>query len=83
LYLAADGQTGSGKTYTMSAVYSAAAAALLEGAGALQLDVAIAFFEIYGGRCFDLLADRQQIKTLEDKHGEVQVSQRTHAHMPL
>eukprot|EP00976_Prorocentrum_cordatum_P037873 769329-Prorocentrum_minimum.AAC.1 len=40
----------------LSSVYSAAAKALLEGAGRRGRGATIAFFEIYGGRCFDLLA---------------------------
>ena len=36
-----------------------------------HLNVRISLFEIYGGKLFDLLNDRQQIKCLEDRKGKV------------
>ena len=36
-----------------------------------HLNVHVSLFEIYGGKLFDLLSDRKQIKCLEDSKGKV------------
>lgn len=36
--------------------------------------VSISFFEIYGGRPYDLLNNRSRLETLEDARGEVQIA---------
>ena len=70
------GQTGSGKTHTMVGIQSLLVDDLFqlleEGDGSLQ--VFISFFEIYGGRCQDLLNNRNRLNVREDGGGEVVVS---------
>jgi len=65
------GQTGSGKTYTISSFYVQAAEDVLALAERNGLKVSVRFFEIYGGRCFDLLSNRKQVQPLEDAKGQV------------
>jgi kinesin family protein 2/24 len=81
------GQTGSGKTYTMSGVQVMVAEdifmLLAENAQQKQGNlpttdntiVTVSFFELYGGRCQDLLNDRHRLKILEDGKGEVVVTE--------
>lgn len=33
----------------------------------------ISFFELYGGRCLDLLNGKKQLRILEDAHNKIQV----------
>ncbi|GMI34552.1 hypothetical protein TeGR_g6675 [Tetraparma gracilis] len=80
------GQTGSGKTHTMTGIQAMVAAdifALLRenaegGAEGLPTPastiVTVSFFELYGGRCQDLLNERHRLKILEDGKGEVVVT---------
>lgn len=65
------GQTGSGKTYTISSFYVQAAEDVLALAERKGLKVSVRFFEIYGGKCFDLLSGRKQVQPLEDAKGQV------------
>ncbi|CEG42895.1 kinesin-like protein [Plasmopara halstedii] len=71
------GQTGSGKTHTMQGIQSQIAADVFAQADEFvrrgyPLDICVSFFEIYGGRCQDLL--HQQVLTIrEDGAGEVQI----------
>ena len=44
------------------------------GCNAEETQVAVAFFELYGGRIQDLLNDRQRLRILEDGRGEVVVN---------
>lgn len=72
------GQTGSGKTYTMSGVQSLAARDIFKLVNSPEhkdkgLEVHCAFFELYGGRCMDLLHDRRVCSIREDGKGRVQV----------
>lgn len=71
------GQTGSGKTHTMTGLQRQLADQIFEQlrrkAGE-QLEVSISFFEIYGGRPYDLLNNRQRLETLEDARNEVQIA---------
>lgn len=72
------GQTGSGKTYTMQPLPSRTArdilARLAAGAGEGQgLSLWVAYFEIYGGKVFDLLNGRQRIVIREDSRKKVNV----------
>eukprot|EP01038_Epipyxis_sp_PR26KG_P014246 gene14246-19118_t len=74
------GQTGSGKTFTMQGIQTFVAEDLFEcleryeeESGA-NLQVFISYFEIYGGRCQDLLNSRQRLNVREDGGGEVVVS---------
>ena len=72
------GQTGSGKTYTMAGVQSIAAKdifSLLNSRqhGSKNLAVYVAFFELYGGRCIDLLHGKNICMVREDGKGRVQI----------
>ncbi|ORX90795.1 kinesin-domain-containing protein, partial [Basidiobolus meristosporus CBS 931.73] len=84
--LFAYGQTGSGKTHTIFGspggqhstlgVYEYVCKDLFlmkEGYGAGELTVSMCFFEIYGGKVFDLFGDRASVNILEDGSGNVQV----------
>ncbi|KAK1947918.1 Diatom spindle kinesin-1 [Phytophthora citrophthora] len=71
------GQTGSGKTHTMQGIQSQIAADVFAQADEFDrrgypLDICVSFFEIYGGRCQDLL-HRQVLTIREDGAGEVQI----------
>ncbi|CAE7220231.1 KIF2A [Symbiodinium pilosum] len=75
--LFAYGQTGSGKTFTMTGIQRLLTEQLFEHvkrASSLDLTISISFFEIYGGRPFDLLNNRQRLETLEDANNEVQIA---------
>lgn len=66
------GQTGSGKTYTMEGIETRAARDVFAAVGD-AVDVGVSFFEIYGGRCQDLLRNRARLQVREDGKGEVNV----------
>mmetsp|Transcript_12640 Transcript_12640/g.20932 ORF Transcript_12640/g.20932 Transcript_12640/m.20932 type:complete len:566 (-) Transcript_12640:163-1860(-) len=63
------GQTGTGKTHTISGVAECLSADLL----ALDLVIEVEFFEIYGKKCLDLLAERREIFLRSDADGRVHV----------
>ena len=70
------GQTGSGKTYTMQGIQKYMAADLYaelanDPAKYGGIQVFVSYFEIYGGRCQDLLNNRQRLQVREDGTGEV------------
>mmetsp|Transcript_125153 Transcript_125153/g.286766 ORF Transcript_125153/g.286766 Transcript_125153/m.286766 type:complete len:690 (-) Transcript_125153:66-2135(-) len=68
------GQTGSGKTYTMTGVQSLLAQGIfrhLEDSGAHDVDVVVSFYEMYGGRFYDLLNRRQRLQLFEDGKQEM------------
>ncbi|CAK9012165.1 Diatom spindle kinesin-1 [Durusdinium trenchii] len=72
------GQTGSGKTFTMAGVQGLAARDVFRLVNSSEhidkgLEVYCAFFELYGGRCIDLLHDRRVCSIREDGKGRVQV----------
>uniref|UniRef100_A0A8C8RA63 Kinesin-like protein n=1 Tax=Pelusios castaneus TaxID=367368 RepID=A0A8C8RA63_9SAUR len=78
------GQTGSGKTYTMGGDLSAKGIYALVAQDVfrwlqepsydkLELRVYGAFFEIYGGKVYDLLHWRNRLKVLEDGKQQIQV----------
>ncbi|KAJ8606768.1 hypothetical protein CTAYLR_009567 [Chrysophaeum taylorii] len=68
------GQTGSGKTYTMCGIQRRAARDTFDFVGDdATIVVGVSFFEIYGGRCQDLLRDRARLQVREDGKGEVNV----------
>ena len=73
------GQTGSGKTYTMDGIQAQATldifTLLARRAGGPALSVFVSFFEIYGGRCQDLLNNRHRLIVREDGKGDVVVSE--------
>ncbi|OMJ85608.1 hypothetical protein SteCoe_13022 [Stentor coeruleus] len=64
------GQTGSGKTYTMKGLQSMVVNDLFAASRATFF---VSFFEIYGGKCFDLLNDRSKLLILEDGNGNIQI----------
>lgn len=73
------GQTGSGKTYTMVGIQSSIAHDLFQMMESHEVPkedckVFLSFFEIYGGRCQDLLNNRNRLNIREDGNGEVVVS---------
>ena len=64
------GQTGSGKTFTMRGLQSMVVTDLFSLS---KFSFYISFFEIYGGRCFDLLNERAKLTILEDGNNNIQV----------
>ena len=69
------GQTGSGKTYTMKGIENLSIDDLFSESTKLgdKFDFYISFFEIYGGRLFDLLNNKNKLQVLDDKNGKVQI----------
>ena len=67
------GQTGSGKTHTMTSCYADAARDIAAGASSAGYTVWVSFFDIYGGKCYDLLRERRVVQALEDAKGRVRV----------
>eukprot|EP00758_Cryptobia_borreli_P006425 Tbor_TRINITY_DN5150_c1_g1::TRINITY_DN5150_c1_g1_i1::g.26359::m.26359/K10393/KIF2_24, MCAK; kinesin family member 2/24 len=72
------GQTGSGKTYTMLGKEKAEGLYILAARdlyARLDTDyrIVVSFFEIYGGRLFDLLNEREKVECREDGRGTVNV----------
>jgi len=65
------GQTGSGKTHTISSFYVAVSHDIFEIAAALNARVSVRFFEVYGGKAFDLLAGGTHCLVQESAKGEV------------
>ena len=81
------GQTGSGKTYTMSPLPTRAAGEILGelarrddddtrggsrgGPGAQSLSLHVSFFEIYGGKVYDLLNGRRKLVIREDARNQM------------
>jgi kinesin family protein 2/24 len=71
------GQTGSGKTYTMMGedsvpgLYLSAASDLFKIKG--RLSVVISFFEIYCGKLYDLLNERESVVAREDAKQQVNI----------
>lgn len=74
--LFAYGQTGSGKTYTMTGIQRRLAEQLFDETRRCSetWEVSMSFFEIYGGRPYDLLNNRQRLETMEDAKNEVQIA---------
>ena len=73
------GQTGSGKTYTMKGIQDAAIYNIFDNFLELKkilkknFKFFISFFEIYSGRLYDLLNNRNKVSALEDKNQKVQI----------
>jgi kinesin family protein 2/24 len=69
------GQTGSGKTFTMKGIQNLAIDSIFEGAQKIhkKLEFYVSFFEIYGGRLYDLLNNKNKLQVLEDKNQKVQI----------
>lgn len=69
------GQTGSGKTFTMQGVTESAVNDLFSlCAKEKGITFQMSFFEIYGGRCFDLLDNHKRVQILEDANNNVSFS---------
>ncbi|EGR33274.1 kinesin motor domain protein, partial [Ichthyophthirius multifiliis] len=73
------GQTGSGKTYTMKGTQDLFVKDLFiqSQRKGYQQKFFLSFFEIYGGKCLDLLNNKQNLIILEDKQGQVQIQNLT------
>jgi len=72
------GQTGSGKTYTMKGIENLAINHLFEECQNMygennNLSFYISFFEIYGGRLYDLLNNKNKLQVLDDQNGKTQI----------
>ena len=78
------GQTGSGKTYTLLGSMDNKSGKYVEGLYAMAVrdlfkylpknnQIIVSFYEIYGGKLFDLLADRKQILCREDGKQKVNI----------
>ncbi len=70
------GQTGSGKTFTMKGIQNLAIDSLFTELNKIKNKkyvIYISFFEIYGGRLYDLLNNKNKLQVLDDKNGKVQI----------
>jgi kinesin family protein 2/24 len=67
------GQTGSGKTYTMEGIQTLLVHDLYNMVSNDTI-IQVTYYEIYGGRCQDLLNNRNKLNVREDGNGEVIVS---------
>lgn len=67
------GQTGSGKTFTMKGIQHSSIKSLFRNNKEKNLNIFISFYEIYGGRLYDLLNNRAKLQVLEDKNQTVQI----------
>ena len=73
------GQTGSGKTYTMKGIQNFAIDTIFDDFAELKEKIRknfkffVSFFEIYSGRLYDLLNNRNKVMALEDKNQKVQI----------
>ena len=70
------GQTGSGKTYTMKGIQNLSIESLFQEISKIKnkkFQIYISFFEIYGGRLYDLLNNKNKLQVLDDKNGKVQI----------
>ena len=66
------GQTGSGKTFTMNGLQEQIVKEVFEFTKK-KFVVNVSFFEIYGGRCLDLLNNKEALNILEDKANNIQI----------
>lgn len=66
------GQTGSGKTFTMNGLQELIVKEVFEFTKK-KYTVNVSFFEIYGGRCLDLLNNKEALNILEDKANNIQI----------
>ena len=69
------GQTGSGKTYTMKGIQELSIDYLFNTfiKGKTNFSIYLSFYEIYSGRLYDLLNNRNKVMALEDKNQKVQI----------
>jgi kinesin family protein 2/24 len=66
------GQTGSGKTFTMKGLQSMVVQDLFRMVSRSAVFY-VSFYEIYGGKCFDLLNSHEKLRIMEDRNGNIQV----------
>ena len=69
------GQTGSGKTYTMKGIENLAIESLFQEIKKMnkKFEFYISFFEIYGGRLYDLLNNKNKLQVFDDSKGVTQI----------
>ncbi|CAK56910.1 unnamed protein product (macronuclear) [Paramecium tetraurelia] len=68
------GQTGSGKTYTMKSIQELLATDLYKLISTTpSYKIFVSFFEIYGGKCYDLLNAKAPLQIMEDKNNNIQI----------
>lgn len=69
------GQTGSGKTFTMKGIQNLSIDSLFRACknGSKKFELYVSFFEIYGGRLYDLLNGKNKLQVMEDKNQKVQI----------
>ena len=73
------GQTGSGKSFTMQGVQARAVGELFEAAreksarDGVHIAFSVSYYEIYGGKLYDLLNNHERLNVCEDKNGAVQI----------
>lgn len=67
------GQTGSGKTFTMKGITDSCVKDLFDAIKPKGGVAYISFFEIYGGKCLDLLNNHNRVQILEDQNNVVQI----------
>ena len=69
------GQTGSGKTYTMKGIQNLAIESLFQEIKNFNknFEFYISFFEIYGGRLYDLLNNKNKLQVFDDSKGVTQI----------
>ena len=69
------GQTGSGKTYTMKGIQNLAIESLFQEVKNInkKFEFYISFFEIYGGRLYDLLNNKNKLQVFDDSKGITQI----------
>ena len=68
------GQTGSGKTFTMQSIQTDVVNdifKIIANNPDANAEVFLSFIEIYGGKCFDLLNNKNKINVMEDKNNNV------------
>jgi kinesin family protein 2/24 len=70
------GQTSSGKTYTMQGIQENSVRQLFELKNELAPNsiLKVAFYEIYGGSCYDLLNNKAKVQILEDRNNNVVIN---------
>ena len=67
------GQTGSGKTFTVNAITKYAINDIfnISNQSHPDADFFMSMFEIYGGKCMDLLNNKKKLQILEDKNNKI------------
>ena len=69
------GQTGSGKIFTMKGIENLAIESLFQEIKKTnkKFEIYISFFEIYGGRLYDLLNNKNKLQVFDDSKGITQI----------